>query len=272
MFFNFIFIVSLATTSVLALSAPTITSRGDPSKLNPPVSALRHTRSPPIPQFEARLWTNARRLAAGLPLNPPRHIVEKRTGKERPAPSSTPGCNVDGYLMITNEDSTRVGFVSKKWNDFGEYGTIAEGDDRLKVSINTCSDSNSDIKTINGPYADFPFFGGIGGPSDSPDLSGGSDSYAYFGGASQTQPGAPPADAPNAFTKATGTNKVVESAIFTLDRGSKVITAHWVNRDSSRPTTYIGLIENTLILTGDKGAFAQSFAGTRWVGLTFVAA
>lgn len=108
------------------------------------------------------------------------------------------------------------------------------------------------VYVVQNGIADFTYLGGITGFSSlSGDLGPGSSMYAYLGGTSQSKPvpshparraessapaapGATPQAVPNSFTFTTGIQEDVESAIWTLDRTTGVLSAHWSNTDRSK--------------------------------------
>lgn len=73
MLFKLASIAALAATTVVGFTAPTVTTRSEFASLNPPTSFLRirPDQDSRVSQLAAGKLTNAKRLAAGLPLNPP---------------------------------------------------------------------------------------------------------------------------------------------------------------------------------------------------------
>ncbi|EED82953.1 predicted protein [Postia placenta Mad-698-R] len=224
-------------------SAPTRTDRTmAPNPATGDLSTLALAQRVPM--------TNAQRLARGLAPNRPRF----------------------NHAGAGTSAST---FVSRVPNVFGEYGVTTDAANALLVQYANCAGAASaDLVTLNG-IADFTYLGGITGfSSPSGDLGPGSSMYAYLGGTSQTAPGATPQAVPNSFTFTTGIQEDVESAIWTLDRTTGVLTAHWSNTDRSTPATSIVYYapENFLLLTGNPAAFRTTYGAGSVVTLTFVEA
>ncbi|KAF9007523.1 hypothetical protein BDQ17DRAFT_1350810 [Cyathus striatus] len=267
-------LLSLICTAVpltLATVTPTLTTRDESISLNPPVSVVQeHTVSDHV---DTRRWTNARRLAEGLPLNPPKR---RRGAAARAVPSSTPHQTLEGYLLVSKrEDGTALGYVASNYNTFGELGrTEADKSLALKVKFDATSAAvgASDIEIVGASY---PFFGAISGFSNSNDnFATGSFNYAFLGATAHTDPGSSAVVAENSFTAATAIAKGVESSIFTYDPATMKFAAQWINTDGNSPATSIAYSasESALILTGDEGAFVNTFGAVEWVTLTFVPA
>ncbi|KAJ7592677.1 hypothetical protein C8J56DRAFT_480945 [Mycena floridula] len=271
--------------SVAASATPTITSRTFKS-INPPPELLTSLLNgiQLEPQVEKRYLTNAYRLAAGLPLNPPVRRDQRRRSAahhaHHPKPSSTPQPQLKrGFVeMLDADNGSPVGFVSKNFNLVGQYTVTEDRSEALGVQIDTAAAANGfvSMQSVNGPDSSHPFFGAIGGwTSASDDLGPGSPEvigYATLGAVLETLAHSTPQVAGNSFTTLTQIKEPIESAIWSLsDDGT--LSARWVNTDGSRPQVFAGVIENTLILTGDKAAFRDSFAyPTQFVNFQFVVA
>ena len=73
--------------------------------------------------------------------------------------------------------------------------------------------------------AALPFLGGISGFANSDyNIVPGSYNYIYLGATAQTAPGAAPAVSPNTFTIATDVPEAIESAIWSIDLSSSVLS------------------------------------------------
>lgn len=128
------------------------------------------------------------------------------------------------------------------------------------------------ITTTNGPNAAYPFFGGIVGFSSTSDNIGpGSYNYVYIGGTTFTSPGAVPTAGANSFTAATGINEDIESSIWSIS-ASNILSAQWVNTNSSSPATFMTLVQSQhiLALTGDLTTFTNAFGANTPVYLVYV--
>ncbi len=174
-----------------------------------------------------------------------------------------------GNLRVTNTDSQAdIGFVSKTWNDFGEFVVTTTPSDYLSVSLNPGTQQN--VTALNGQNASFPLVGGIVGfANNSDNLGSGSFNYAYLGGTTATAPGATPQTGANAFTSATGIPERIESAIWTINDANQ-LKPQWINTDSSKPATHLMDITGILVVTGDTTAFRNTFGPASNVALTFV--
>ncbi|KAF8657558.1 hypothetical protein AX16_002195 [Volvariella volvacea WC 439] len=255
---------------VTALASPSPTRRASEHSINPPLSALVGRSYRPISQVEARSLTNAKRLAAHLPLKPPRRRNPGTEGSQ-PQPSGSPLNKREGCIGVSN-DGINIGYVSKNWNVFGESTITSTIDNCMHVRLDTqeCEAGTSNIETINGPDEAFPYLGGIVGYSSISDNIGpGSYNYVYFGGTTQTSPHSPPSTGANSFTARTGISRKIESSIWTCHRNGQDNTYHlsaqWINTDHGEPVGYVGFTQ-----VGDMGAFVAQFGATQWLEFTFV--
>ncbi|KIK01209.1 hypothetical protein K443DRAFT_678564 [Laccaria amethystina LaAM-08-1] len=242
-------------------------SRDTPSykSLNPPLNIL-DSRDAPSPTLVRK--TNAERLIAGLPLNPPRR---SRTAHPRGVPSGVPTLT-QGYIKVTEAGTGKdYGFLNKDLNNFGEFQTTSDPGQRAIFSINLADAAQGQTNiAVNGASAR-PYIGGIVGFSSAlSDLKSGFATYSYIGQTEASPLNSPPVMVGNTFSDATGLAKGVESAIWVYDAGSGTITPQWVNNNLSLPATYIGLSQGLLILSGDKYSFSTVFGPTTWLTFTFI--
>ncbi|KAG5646137.1 hypothetical protein DXG03_004376 [Asterophora parasitica] len=258
--------VAFGASCVLASATPTV-----PASLNPPASVLVSSYHP-VSQIAARGLSNAKRLASGLPLKPPSR--RRRPFVARAQPSGV--VLTQGYILAKDGDGNPVGYVNKAQNAYGEYVVDTDDtdpNDRLIVAIYLADapSGTANIQTINGPDADLPFFGGIVGyASTSNDFNPLSFNYAFVGGTAPTPPNSPAISGSNTYSKRTNDQKAFESAIWTLDGNTYQLTPQWINSDGSSPTTYLGLSNGIVTLTGDIDAFVNSFGPANWVTFYFV--
>lgn len=289
MLVKFLSLVALGAASAMAAATTTTTALEpfNPPLPDPSTLTSRSTRRT-FTQIEDRELTNAKRLAAGLPLKRPvrrNHRGGNGHGgnPHHPQPSGHPGGGnggcTSGHLEVRDNDGNCIGYVGKDWNDYGQYGLCGQDDIdlRLEVSIDLelAKRGATDIKTVNGPDADFPYFGGITGfTSDCgcSDISQNSKNYVYLGATTQTDPHAPPQSGSNSFTKKTQVSRKVQSAIFSYDSDTSEITPQWINEDSSTPPTHLGISHSSLILAGDQDLFSKIFGAddTQWISIHFV--
>ncbi|OSC97168.1 hypothetical protein PYCCODRAFT_1472054 [Trametes coccinea BRFM310] len=239
-----------------------------------PVSALSippNLKSPPrVKSLRSRApekWTNAQRLAAGLPPRAPRTykratptaanpLAPAPVKRTAPSPSPSPFAHarpavnysgrivarhpgsddVVGYLRAlssgvslgSNESSTTVAFKTPGGNAL------------FSISNGTSSDaeaSSTQEASLIGALGTFA-------------LGSGSANAVTLENVKQTAPHARPA--------LTGG----ESAIWTFDVSTQALTAHWVNPDGSHPKTRVAYNAHngTLLLTGDVDAYNQAHA------------
>jgi hypothetical protein len=175
-----------------------------------------------------------------------------------------------GTVKVTDTDNNTVlGYVSTQWNSFGEYGETNDPSQYLTVSFDPSS-APFNITATNGPNASYPLVVGIQGfASTNTNLGPGSYNYAYLGGGTSTPANSPAQTQPNSFTAATGISEGIESAIWSLGSDNQLIP-QWVNTDSSKPATYLVLVQGVLVMTGDRTAFGNTFGTYEDVGLNLV--
>lgn len=270
MLFHLFSVIALGASSVLA-STPTSTLANFP--LNPPSLNTRSAYHP-IAQLDARGLTNAKRLAAGLPLMPPRR--RHHPGAQHPKPSSTPGnpgCT-DGHLEVRDKSGKSLGYVRNTVNSYGQYGLTNSADNRLIVSVDleAAKSGAGDIKTKNGPDSNLPFFGGIVGYSSDcncGNLKQNSRNYVYLGATTQTSALAPPSQGSNSFSAKTKLSRNIQSAIFKYDSATSSLTPQWINEDGSAPATHLGYTGDSLILVGDEDSFVKNVGKATWVTFHF---
>jgi hypothetical protein len=168
-----------------------------------------------------------------------------------------------GPITVTDTTTdTVLGYISGAQNGFGEYTVVPTTSGALNVTFNESSASPFDI-AINNPFdSNYSDLGGITGFSNSsPDLGSGSFNYSYLGESAATAPGATPANVGNSFTDATGIPEDSESALWSVDAATGILSAQWINTDGSSPATFAAFTQDALVLTGDLGAFEGAFGG-----------
>ncbi|KAG6820087.1 hypothetical protein H0H93_005516 [Arthromyces matolae] len=233
MHFNILSVLALAVATVVASTTPTSTFKA----INPSLSSS-YAEYHPIPQVYARSLTNARRLAAGLPLKAPMRRHERIA---RSQPSASPMSVARGYIECTDQDGNSLGFVGKDLNPFGEYAVQTDGDETQRLLVTLDLDQAAtgpiDIQTLNGPDSELPYLGGIRGfGSQSTDLAVGSWNNIFFAATSQTPPESLPTNGTSSFSKIFNMDEEIQSAI-------------------------VGM----LICTGDKDVFASYYGTVDWV-------
>ncbi|KAH7108578.1 hypothetical protein BKA62DRAFT_682728 [Auriculariales sp. MPI-PUGE-AT-0066] len=225
--------------------------------------------------------TNAKRMAAGLPINPPHRRNHADLAARHPKPSSSPvpGRNLDGYVQISNANNGKfLGYIGKAYQVYGEYGPVNKINKALKVSVQGVSNHKSGPLQIVGKNGDktYPNLGGLVGYASTSDaLTAGNSNYLYIGGVQQTGAGSSPVTGGSAFFDATSAQAKVESAVWQFNSSNRKITLQWVNPDGSITNGKLVLYkpDNVLLAVGDIKAFRQEFGGpTVPVVLTLIGA
>jgi len=276
MLFKVLSVLALSASSVLA-ATPTL--RSPAVSFNPLTSLEARTNYHPINQVEGRSLTNAKRLAAHLPLAAPSLRRRRHGGAHPPTPSGTPGggggCTT-GHLEVRDHTGKSLGHVGSTCNKYGQYGITHEEHERLiiEIDLEAAKSGAGGIKTTNGPDEKLPFLGGISGyESDCScsDLKHDSHNYAYLGATVETTPWAAASLGSNSFTLKTKVSRTVQSSIFTYDATTSIIKPQWINEDGAHPNTFIGYYQDALFLAGDKESFVKNVGQAEWVSLVFVA-
>jgi len=230
------------------------------------------THTPPNGLPSRRHWTNAERMARGLPPNPPHRrdgrlvarVSPTPVGANSPAPtqqatgsgSCTPRT---GTIEMTSADGSIVGYLANVATRFGQFGFSPDKTDAIQVQAH-CDGDRFDLTTVNVDSA-YPYIGGITGlQSVSADLLPGSSNYAYFGGVTPTLPGKPASSQDSSFTSLTKISNTVESAIWSMDDSTGILTAHWVNGSGGEQDTHIAYFPaiKALYFTGDLSEFQNT--------------
>jgi hypothetical protein len=184
---------------------------------------------------------------------------------------SAQSTTLTGYISVTDANTNAgLGFVGNTFNDLGEYGVTTIVANRLSVTFTPASEFS--IAIANGPTNSFPYFGAIVGFSNSSsNLGPGNSNYAYLGGTVLTSLSSTPASGSNSFTAATGIDEAVESTVWSIS-GSNVLTAQWVNTDSTTASTNLLLPagQDFVVLSGDPIAFGSIFGDDALLTFNFV--
>jgi hypothetical protein len=273
-FFSLLFV---AASAVLATAKQSI---------QPDLASIQTTPTTPAPAYRRshhERITNAMRLRRGLPVLPPRHLAGTPTKRDgihiaaraspSPSPSPNPGNppappSVTGIIKLTNKKTGDfLGYLSKEYQIYGEFGVVADPSDALSVGIDRLRPGLNkavDLIGLNGPDAPYNFVGAITGWNfDHDDLLPGQPAFKYIGGLSQTPAWSAPVQSnANAFAYATGIQKASESAIWQINTYTKEVTASWINSDG-RPALTTEILyypaDNVLVLAGDVAAFESEY-------------
>ncbi|CAE6501411.1 unnamed protein product [Rhizoctonia solani] len=279
-----------SVSSLLTLVAAATAVAAQPAKrgvpLNPPSSSLLEVKWAELPAAPIEALTNAKRFARGLPpLNPRKrtpnrgvhngalharqatHVASAPRAETSPVAPISTKCNI---LVKNSATGQELGFVSKEWNDFAEYGPLeSTQDNALEVSFSASPDTPThqiDLLAVNGKSPAHPFMGaGVGFGSEDPTIGPGNPNFLFLLGVTQTPAGSTPSsEANNSFSQATGADSPSESAIWSYDPITRVFTSQWVNPDGSSAKTNI-LWSNQdgrndlFTMTGDADAFRAKY-------------
>ncbi|KAF7316236.1 hypothetical protein MIND_00142200 [Mycena indigotica] len=189
-----------------------------------------------------------------------------QSSSSQPAPSPSPSLSTYSFTGALQAfrvaDNSALGYLMHTTNNLNHVavGTSRAAALNFQFSVTNFGPSGSqlDVTALNTPYvSNYPLFGGIVGPvSTSDDLGPGSYNYAFPQGVTHTSPGSTPQKVPNSYTG----NPSCESAIWSFDNSTRLLTPQWINTDGSAPATYItNLPGYTIVLTGDPVAFQNTF-------------
>ncbi|KAF8603690.1 hypothetical protein BDV93DRAFT_523160 [Ceratobasidium sp. AG-I] len=266
-------------TSFAALGVAALAVAQSSRPLNPPLSVIRPIEDA-APAAPAEPLTNAKRFALNMPPASPKahrrlhrgvspHGGSRVRSAPRAATSPTPPvsnkCNI---LVKDSSTGQELGFISREWNSFAEYGPLQSSQiGALEVAFSYSSDSLSqlDLLTTNSKSAAHPFMGAsLGYGSDSGDIGPGNTNYLFLTGSTQTPAGSPPSyEASNSFSEVSGGEAASETAIWTYDPLSRALTSYWTNSNRSVSKAYIlwsSQEGNELFtLTGDPALFMSTF-------------
>ncbi|CAE6436450.1 unnamed protein product [Rhizoctonia solani] len=280
------FSVSSLLTLVIAATAVAAQPGKRAPSLNPPLSTLHEVKWEELPPAPIEALTNAKRFARGLPpLNPRRRnpnrgvdhgaVHARRATPVASAPRSETSpvartLNKCKILVKNTSTGQELGYISKNWNKYAEYGPLESSQDNaLEVSFSASPDTRTDridLLATNGKSPAHPFLGAaVGYGSSDENLGAGSPNYLVLVGATQTPAGSSPSnEANNSFSEVSNVESASESAIWSYDPSSRVFTAEWVNTDGSSVNAHIlwaDQEENDLFtLTGDADAFRTTYS------------
>ncbi|KAF8294525.1 hypothetical protein DL93DRAFT_830103 [Clavulina sp. PMI_390] len=238
----------------------TPTRRSEVRSIWPPIGDIKpRGDSSPAPR-DVVLNTNAKRLAAGLRVLPPRKLYNpdrplapRQTG----APPAGSSC-IDGVIFSTfaNVD----GYLTTGLNSYGAYTSFANtacDSNVLHVCASTDQPSTpQSITTVNGVSSpSLPYFGACVGQVSGATM-GGSSNYVDFCNTAQSD--ASTGNTDNSFTVATGTDKPAESEVW-LVGSDGAMTVQWVNPDGTSIPLSMLESQGAFVATGDIVDFYNAF-------------
>lgn len=276
---RFAVILSSLVASAVAISVnprsptPTLVTRdAGYLNINPDAPA-----SAPVKRLHgefSRHDTNAKRLAAGLPLKAPRRAWTPT----RPLAARQTGTPCTPGVFQATINGAQVGYVSNALNQFGEYGAaIADLNDPsvLQVCLQVPSGQTGsiDITALNSPFGtNTPFFGAINGWRNGDDTLGtGNSNYIYLGQTAQTDPvDSSAVPGTNTFTEATNIPKDIESGVWHVDTSAGLVELWWTNPDGTPFKVQLFSQGGTYGATGDFTAFTSTYGPADTLELNFV--
>ncbi|KDN34899.1 hypothetical protein RSAG8_12039, partial [Rhizoctonia solani AG-8 WAC10335] len=159
--------------------------------------------------------------------------------------------------------STPLKYISSKLNEFGEYGILTDSaTGALEVTFASGNSSGRVDLWVVGADADTPTLGGISGFfNEGDDLTFGSYHYASIGLTTQTPSGSTPSIGANSFDKIQDYKQKIESAIWSFNSATKLLTPRWVNTDKSAPKNHLIYVDkqNVVVITANKDEFVEKF-------------
>ncbi|KAH9895703.1 hypothetical protein C8Q73DRAFT_447216 [Cubamyces lactineus] len=258
---------SLASLPILALALCLLLAYSPVSALSIPPSLKSPPRVKSVRVTDQ--WTNAKRLAAGLPPRAPRTfkratptVPDPYAPIKRSAPSPSPSPFAFARPAVETAYSGRIvaryagtnvpaGYL--RASPSGVVGGANDEQDGAHIAFTTTGSkalfSISNLATVETTTdSEASQESTLIGAAGASTLSSGSASAVPLGNVKQTSPHARPA--------LTGG----ESAIWSFDASTHALTVHWVNPDGSHPRTRVAYSarDGTLFLTGDVGAYGAA--------------
>jgi len=261
--FSFIPALAVLVTAVAGVALPDTRGLAWSNNENLPVRAVRDL-------------TNAERLRRGLPPKSP--LMRRGTPVRREDPSSRPNrpdrtsntISHRGVIQVINSASGAVlGYLASNSMKKAQLHHQPQRDGSvLTVTFKTDgtgSGTNLDLVMKNSNTG-FPLLGLVQGVTDTDSvLSSGSPEFTVLAGVAKpgTTPGSPPADLSSSYSTANGISRTAETAVWTFDSSTGMLSPSWVNPDGSLPTVQsFTQNDNGIYLTGDITAYQATFSTT----------
>ncbi|KAJ7885421.1 hypothetical protein B0H13DRAFT_2666890 [Mycena leptocephala] len=240
-------VAALALAVATAAFAPTNTRR---TSLLKKLSARSDVRLDQVAKPSPLPRTNAQRLARGLPLLKPRFRDPLHPPPARR--SSTPPVTVRCNIKVASYDTPEnvYGYLAPDIDPYGTLGTfLPDQTGAVEVSFTYSSGSYTqlDLAVTNSPSYPVIVAYYFGSTLDR-DTSPWSDMRLGFTGS--TPPGSPPVAAHSGLGDARNTQFPTESAIWSYDKTSRMITPQWINPPGAKvnPPTFIAFILTTTLI------------------------
>ncbi|KAI9059839.1 hypothetical protein FKP32DRAFT_1605769 [Trametes sanguinea] len=258
---------SLSCLPVLLLALCLLVVHSPVSALSIPANLKSPSRVKSLRSRAPEKWTNAQRLAAGLPPRAPRTykrvtstvadpLAPAPVKRTAPSPSPSPFAHSKPAVSYTGRIVARhpgkddvVGFLR------APSSGVALGNNESSTTVTFKTPGGNSLFSITNvtssdAEASSTQEASLIGASGTSALGAGSANAVTLETVKQTAPHARPA--------LTGG----ESTIWTFDVSTKALTAHWVNPDGSHPKTRVAYNAHngTLVLTGDVDAYNKAHA------------
>ncbi|KAJ7622056.1 hypothetical protein FB45DRAFT_926904 [Roridomyces roridus] len=198
------------------------------------------------PQALEGVLTNAQRLARGFPLLKPRR---RSNFPRQSTPSAVAPLQVTCNIHVSPTNSGSQGptgwFMQSMGGNGIFYGVQMSQSDgnALVVSFSYTPGSTSHFPMLASTtlYSQYPYMAAIiSADSDSNDLSSASTNYAFFGKSGDVPEGRPSPNTANSYSDATSTYGVgVETALWSYDPATRVLTPSWINDNGQRVPAYL---------------------------------
>jgi hypothetical protein len=172
---------------------------------------------------------------------------------------SAANVHYQAVIQVQDSSSTSLGYVATDPNYWTPLLT-PDQNSALVIEFTLTGTSGTAINLTQDNQT-APYLGPIQGrDSTSDDIGSGNFNYLYLDGLfALTAANATPQTIDSVFSRATGINKVGESAVWTIDINALTLVPVWVNSDGSKPATVVFVQSNHVYAGGDAGAFHSRF-------------
>jgi len=215
-----------------------------------------------LPSRDGHGLSNAELLRRGLPLKGP--VMRRGTPVRRTNPSAVPvPMTHTGVVQVLDSSNNVLGYIAKDLGNAGaQYVYNPSITNALAVTFQTDqtgSGTQLDINAVNSNPS-WPFLGLVQGREDTDsNLSPGSYEYLYLAGVAN--PGTQPGDSPQSISNSyfIGAPRTAETAVWTFDITTGVLTPQWINTDGSSPAEQFFTQSTGLYVGGSQDAFHSRF-------------
>ncbi|OJT10617.1 hypothetical protein TRAPUB_12865 [Trametes pubescens] len=263
---------SLSVLPVLLLTLFLLVAHSPVSALSIPPNLKAPRRVKSLRGPDQHLWTNAQRLAVGLPPRAPR-IVKRATStsplepapvkRTAPSPSASPFAYSKARPAVDVSYSGRI--VARYAGTDVPIGYVRSSSSG--VSLGDDEDGARVAFTASGPRALFSISAVDAAVTTDDTASAQNTAFIGAAGTAALAAGSPSAVLLNSVQQTSAHARPAaaggESAIWMFDAATQALTAHWVNPDGSHPRTRVAVRarDGALVLTGDVGAYNEAHKG-----------